>query len=119
VVGNNGACAITPTETEGPFPSLVPFFRSVIREGKPGTTLTTSPLTINGSTVKVTQIAFPDTVIGDADRDHGVRVERDVPGGDRGVSGSRVVVASFPRDTDCRCEATGVSGEEPIPDGKM
>jgi protocatechuate 3,4-dioxygenase beta subunit len=35
----NTACAVTPTETEGPFPSLTDLFRSDIREGKPGTQL--------------------------------------------------------------------------------
>lgn len=32
----NGACAVTPSETAGPFPSLLDLFRSDIREGKPG-----------------------------------------------------------------------------------
>ena len=36
----NAACAVTPTETVGPYPSLADFFRSDIREGKPGTPLT-------------------------------------------------------------------------------
>jgi protocatechuate 3,4-dioxygenase beta subunit len=36
----NSACAVTPTETAGPFPSLTDLFRSDIREGKPGTQLT-------------------------------------------------------------------------------
>jgi protocatechuate 3,4-dioxygenase beta subunit len=36
----NSACAVTPTETVGPFPSLTDLFRSDIREGKPGTLLT-------------------------------------------------------------------------------
>jgi protocatechuate 3,4-dioxygenase beta subunit len=38
--GSNAACAVTPSETAGPFPSLADFFRSDIREGKDGTTLT-------------------------------------------------------------------------------
>ena len=36
----NAACAVTPTETAGPYPSLTDIFRSDIREGKSGTTLT-------------------------------------------------------------------------------
>jgi protocatechuate 3,4-dioxygenase beta subunit len=36
----NAACAVTPTETIGPFPSLVDLFRSDLREGKNGTLLT-------------------------------------------------------------------------------
>ena len=47
MVGNNAACAITPTETEGPFPSLANFVRSDIREGKPGTTLTLTIKVVN------------------------------------------------------------------------
>jgi protocatechuate 3,4-dioxygenase beta subunit len=39
-VSTNGSCAVTPSETAGPFPSLTDMFRSDIREGKPGTTLT-------------------------------------------------------------------------------
>ena len=33
----NAACAVTPTETAGPFPSLTDLFRSDIRDGKTGT----------------------------------------------------------------------------------
>jgi len=33
------ACAVTPSETVGPFPSRTDLIRSDIREGKPGTTL--------------------------------------------------------------------------------
>ncbi len=36
----NAACAVTPTETAGPFPSLTDLIRSDIREGKSGTALT-------------------------------------------------------------------------------
>ena len=44
--GNTAAaCAVTPTETVGPYPSLSDFIRSDIREGKSGTALT---LTITG-----------------------------------------------------------------------
>jgi protocatechuate 3,4-dioxygenase beta subunit len=35
----NAACAVTPTETAGPFPSLTHLFRSDIRDGKSGTLL--------------------------------------------------------------------------------
>ena len=35
----NATCAVTPTETIGPYPSLVDLFRSDIREGKSGTLL--------------------------------------------------------------------------------
>jgi protocatechuate 3,4-dioxygenase beta subunit len=38
--GTNSTCAVTPTETIGPYPSLADFFRSDIREGKSGTVLT-------------------------------------------------------------------------------
>jgi len=38
---------ITPTETEGPFPSLANFVRSDTREGKPGTTLTLTIKVVN------------------------------------------------------------------------
>jgi protocatechuate 3,4-dioxygenase beta subunit len=43
----NSACAVTPTETEGPFPSLTDLFRSDIREGKPGTQLTLTIKVVN------------------------------------------------------------------------
>lgn len=36
----NAACAVTPSETAGPFPSLVDLYRSDIRDGKTGTLLT-------------------------------------------------------------------------------
>ena len=36
----NAACAVTPTETVGPFPSRIDLFRSDIRETKSGTVLT-------------------------------------------------------------------------------
>jgi protocatechuate 3,4-dioxygenase beta subunit len=35
----SAACAVTPAETAGPFPSLTHLFRSDIRDGKPGTPL--------------------------------------------------------------------------------
>lgn len=37
---SGGSCAVTPTETAGPFASLNDFVRSDIREGRPGTQLT-------------------------------------------------------------------------------
>ncbi len=43
----NGACAVTPSETAGPYPSLTDFFRSDIREGKEGTTLTLTVKVVN------------------------------------------------------------------------
>jgi protocatechuate 3,4-dioxygenase beta subunit len=47
VTGTNAACAITPTETVGPFPSLTDLFRSDIREGKAGTVLTLTVKVVN------------------------------------------------------------------------
>ena len=43
----NAACAVTPSETAGPFPSLADFFRSDIREGKAGTQLTLTLKVVN------------------------------------------------------------------------
>ena len=43
----NAACAVTPTETVGPFPSLVDLFRSDIREGKSGSVLTLTVRVVN------------------------------------------------------------------------
>jgi protocatechuate 3,4-dioxygenase beta subunit len=37
---SNTTCALTPSETVGPYPSLTEFFRSDIRDGKSGTLLT-------------------------------------------------------------------------------
>src|SRR6266498_2284580 len=51
------ACAVTPTETVGPFPSLTDIFRSDIREGKPGTLLT---LTVKVVNVNAGCAALPD-----------------------------------------------------------
>jgi protocatechuate 3,4-dioxygenase beta subunit len=42
-----GACVVTPNETIGPYPSLVDLFRSDIREGKGGTTLTLTISVVN------------------------------------------------------------------------
>lgn len=43
----NAACAVTPTETAGPFPSLTDLIRSDIREGKSGTPLTLTITVVN------------------------------------------------------------------------
>jgi protocatechuate 3,4-dioxygenase beta subunit len=43
----NAACAITPTETAGPYPSLKDIFRSDIRDGKTGTLLTLTVKVVN------------------------------------------------------------------------
>ena len=43
----NAACAVTPTETIGPYPSLTDLFRSDIRETKQGTQLTLTIKVVN------------------------------------------------------------------------
>src|SRR6266508_2059099 len=43
----NAACAVTPTETAGPYPSLTDLFRSDIRDGKTGTLLTLTVKVVN------------------------------------------------------------------------
>ena len=43
----NAACAVTPAETAGPFPSLTDLFRSDIRDGKTGTLLTLGVKVVN------------------------------------------------------------------------
>jgi protocatechuate 3,4-dioxygenase beta subunit len=45
--GTNDACAVTPTETIGPYPSLTDLFRSDIREGKTGTLLALTVKVVN------------------------------------------------------------------------
>ena len=45
----NAACAVTPTETIGPYPSLTDLFRSDIRETKTGTVLTLTIKVVNAS----------------------------------------------------------------------
>ena len=47
--GTNSACAVTPTETIGPYPSLTDLLRSDIREGKPGAQLTLTVKVVNVS----------------------------------------------------------------------
>jgi len=43
----NASCAVTPTETVGPYPSRADFFRSDVREGKAGTLLTLTIKVVN------------------------------------------------------------------------
>ena len=43
----NAACAVTPTETAGPYPSLTDLFRSDIRDGKTGTPLALTVKVVN------------------------------------------------------------------------
>ena len=45
----NATCGVTPTETIGPYPSLVDLFRSDIREGKNGTLLTLTVRVVNAN----------------------------------------------------------------------
>src|SRR6185503_1540267 len=43
----NTACAVTPTETIGPYPSLTDLFRSDVREGKQGAQLNLTIKVVN------------------------------------------------------------------------
>lgn len=45
----SSVCAVTPSETVGPFPSLTDLIRSDIREGKSGATLTLAITVVNSS----------------------------------------------------------------------
>jgi protocatechuate 3,4-dioxygenase beta subunit len=45
--GTNAACAVTPTETIGPYPSVIDLFRSDIREDRQGTQLTLTLKVVN------------------------------------------------------------------------
>jgi len=45
--GTSAACAVTPTETVGPYPSLVDLFRTDIREGKSGVPLALTVKVVN------------------------------------------------------------------------
>jgi protocatechuate 3,4-dioxygenase beta subunit len=54
----NAACAVTPSETAGPYPSLTDLLRSDIREGKSGT-----PLTL---TIKVVNVSNACAAVADA-----------------------------------------------------
>jgi protocatechuate 3,4-dioxygenase beta subunit len=55
---SGGACAVTPSETAGPFASLNDFFRSDIREGRAGTQLTL--------TIKVARVSTGCTAVAGA-----------------------------------------------------
>ena len=46
---SNSACAVTPTETVGPYPSRTDLFRSDIRESRSGTPLTLTISVVNAS----------------------------------------------------------------------
>jgi protocatechuate 3,4-dioxygenase beta subunit len=48
-IGTNLVCAVSPTETIGPYPSLVDLIRSDIREGKSGTQLALTVKVVNAS----------------------------------------------------------------------
>lgn len=45
----NSACAITPTETVGPYPSLTDLFRSDVRDGKSGAALALTIRVVNAA----------------------------------------------------------------------
>ena len=47
--GGAAACAVTPTETVGPYPSLVDLFRTDIREGKSGVPLALTVKVVNAN----------------------------------------------------------------------
>lgn len=47
--GTAGTCAVSPTETAGPFPSLSQFVRSDIRESRPGLPLTLTITVVNAN----------------------------------------------------------------------
>lgn len=55
MTSTNAACAVTPTETAGPFSSLTDLFRSDIRDGKTGTllSLTVKVVNVNASCAAV------------------------------------------------------------------
>src|SRR3989442_930209 len=44
---SSSSCAVTPTETIGPYPSLTDLIRSDIREGKSGTPVTLTMTVVN------------------------------------------------------------------------
>jgi protocatechuate 3,4-dioxygenase beta subunit len=48
-VSTNGTCAVTPTETVGPYPSLSDIIRSDVRESKAGTVLTLTIKVVNAT----------------------------------------------------------------------
>jgi protocatechuate 3,4-dioxygenase beta subunit len=47
--GTSGSCAVTPSETIGPYPSLTNFVRSDIREGKAGLSLVLTITVVNAN----------------------------------------------------------------------
>ena len=47
IPGTSSTCAVTPTETVGPYPSLTDLIRSDIREGRSGATLTLTIAVVN------------------------------------------------------------------------
>jgi protocatechuate 3,4-dioxygenase beta subunit len=47
--GSAASCAVSPTETIGPYPSLTNFVRSDIREGKTGAPLTLTITVVNAN----------------------------------------------------------------------
>ena len=47
--GTNAACAVTPTETIGPYPSLVDLIRSDVREDRTGTQLNLTIKVVNAN----------------------------------------------------------------------
>ncbi len=49
IASTNAACAVTPTETVGPYPSLVDLFRNDIREGKSGVPLALTVKVVNAN----------------------------------------------------------------------
>jgi protocatechuate 3,4-dioxygenase beta subunit len=55
---SNSDCAVTPTETVGPYPSLTDLIRSDVREGKPGTDLvmTIKVVNVNGACAPVSGV---------------------------------------------------------------
>ena len=59
------ACAVTPTETVGPYPSLTDLIRSDIREGRSGTalTLTIAVVNTNNNCAPVEQRAGRDLAV--------------------------------------------------------
>jgi protocatechuate 3,4-dioxygenase beta subunit len=49
IASTNAACAVTPTETVGPYPSLIDLFRNDIREGKSGVLLALTVKVVNAN----------------------------------------------------------------------
>ena len=47
IPGTSSTCAVTPSETIGPYPSLTDLIRSDIREGKSGTNLALTIMVVN------------------------------------------------------------------------